>query len=40
MYSYGAFAKLIIVLLSIAIIYLIIKRIHTKRNEDSDDIKK
>ena len=37
MYSYGAFAKLIIVLLSIAIIYLIIRRIHTKRKEDTDD---
>lgn len=33
MYSYGAFAKLIILALSVVIIYLIIKRLIAKRNE-------
>jgi preprotein translocase subunit YajC len=33
MYSYGAFAKLIIFVISIVIIYLIIKRLIAKRNE-------
>jgi preprotein translocase subunit YajC len=33
MYSYSAFAKMIILVLAVVIIYLIIKRLIAKRNE-------
>ncbi len=37
MYSYSGFAKLIIVIVAIVVIYLIIKRIQNKRKEDFED---
>jgi hypothetical protein len=37
MYQYQYFAKFLVVLLALAIILLIIKRIRDKRNEDFED---
>jgi hypothetical protein len=37
MYIFGDFAKLIILLLVIAIIFLVFKRLHNRRKEDSED---
>jgi len=37
MYPFGDFTKLIVVLLVIAIIYLIFKRIRERKNEDFED---
>ena len=37
MYQYQYFAKFIIVLLALAIILLIVKRVRDKKNEDFED---